>query len=117
LAADKLLLQSRIRQNAIQLKEKEFMLHNENFGVVRSPSSLTCSFGLASSTFVRKVISVDLLNNFPSSTTEAGLPATIRMWFRELPASPNPSVLHGPRKIAPFATHGRPPGVVAQTQN
>jgi hypothetical protein len=36
LAADKLLLQSRIRQNAIQLKEKEFMLHNENVGVVRA---------------------------------------------------------------------------------
>jgi hypothetical protein len=30
LAADKLLLQANIKQNAVQLKEKEMKLHNEN---------------------------------------------------------------------------------------
>lgn len=38
LAADKLLLQSTIRQSAISLKEKEFSLHHGNFNAVRTTS-------------------------------------------------------------------------------
>jgi len=44
LAADKLLLQSRIRQNAIQLKEKEFQLHNANFGTVGTQAAVLAGF-------------------------------------------------------------------------
>eukprot|EP00040_Diaphanoeca_grandis_P014839 m.75388 g.75388 ORF g.75388 m.75388 type:complete len:210 (+) comp24781_c2_seq1:168-797(+) len=44
LAADKLLLQSRIRQNAIQLKEKEFGLHNANFGTVGTQAAVIAGF-------------------------------------------------------------------------
>eukprot|EP00038_Savillea_parva_P011772 m.200024 g.200024 ORF g.200024 m.200024 type:complete len:240 (-) comp20935_c0_seq1:194-913(-) len=44
LAADKLLLQSRIRQNAIQLKEKEFTLHNSNFGTVGTQAAVIAGF-------------------------------------------------------------------------
>eukprot|EP00041_Stephanoeca_diplocostata_P000929 m.17883 g.17883 ORF g.17883 m.17883 type:complete len:228 (+) comp11334_c0_seq2:212-895(+) len=44
LAADKLLLQSRIRQNAIQLKEKEFSLHNDNFGTVGTQAAVIAGF-------------------------------------------------------------------------
>lgn len=34
LAADKLLLQSQIKQNAVQLREKELKLHYDNFNAV-----------------------------------------------------------------------------------
>eukprot|EP00039_Didymoeca_costata_P017137 m.315110 g.315110 ORF g.315110 m.315110 type:complete len:158 (+) comp16496_c1_seq29:234-707(+) len=44
LAADKLLLQSRIRQNAIQLKDKEFQLHNENFATVGTQAAVLAGF-------------------------------------------------------------------------
>jgi hypothetical protein len=34
LAADKLLLQSNLKRNATELKEKEFRLHHDNFSAV-----------------------------------------------------------------------------------
>ena len=40
LAADKLLLQSNIRQNTIRLKEKELKLHQENFQAVATQAAL-----------------------------------------------------------------------------
>mmetsp|Transcript_56605 Transcript_56605/g.113346 ORF Transcript_56605/g.113346 Transcript_56605/m.113346 type:complete len:225 (-) Transcript_56605:204-878(-) len=44
LAADKLLLQSNLRQNAIKLKEKEFTLHHENFSNVGTQAALLAGF-------------------------------------------------------------------------
>jgi len=46
LAADKLLLQSSIRKNAVALKEKEFKLHNENFGSVGTQAAVLAGFAL-----------------------------------------------------------------------
>ena len=46
LAADKLLLQSSLKQNAIQLKEKEFNLHNQNFGSVGTMASVLAGFAM-----------------------------------------------------------------------
>lgn len=44
LAADKLLLQSTLRQNAIKLKEKEFELHHENFSNVGTQAAVLAGF-------------------------------------------------------------------------
>lgn len=44
LAADKLLLQSSIRQNAISLKEKEFSLHHGNFNAVGTQAAVLAGF-------------------------------------------------------------------------
>lgn len=44
LAADKLLLTSRIKQNATQLKEKEFALHNVNFSTVGTQAAVIAGF-------------------------------------------------------------------------
>mmetsp|Transcript_30949 Transcript_30949/g.39851 ORF Transcript_30949/g.39851 Transcript_30949/m.39851 type:complete len:212 (-) Transcript_30949:761-1396(-) len=44
LAADKLLLQSNLRQNAIKLKEKEFMLHHDNFSNVGTQAAVLAGF-------------------------------------------------------------------------
>jgi len=44
LAADKLLLQSSIRQNAISLKEKEFSLHHDNFNAVGTQAAVLAGF-------------------------------------------------------------------------
>ena len=46
LAADKLLLQSNIRQNTIRLKEKELKLHQENFSTVGTMSAVLAGFGM-----------------------------------------------------------------------
>ena len=44
LAADKLLLQSSIRQNSIALKEKEFNLHHGNFNAVGTQAAVLAGF-------------------------------------------------------------------------
>ena len=44
LAADKLLLQSNLRQNAIKLKEKEMHLHHENFSTVGTQAAVLAGF-------------------------------------------------------------------------
>lgn len=44
LAADKLLLQSTIRQSAISLKEKEFSLHHGNFNAVGTQAAVLAGF-------------------------------------------------------------------------
>mmetsp|Transcript_49454 Transcript_49454/g.140100 ORF Transcript_49454/g.140100 Transcript_49454/m.140100 type:complete len:167 (-) Transcript_49454:142-642(-) len=46
LAADKLLLQSNLRQNAIKLKEKEFQLHHDNFSNVGTQSAVLAGFAI-----------------------------------------------------------------------
>mmetsp|Transcript_25867 Transcript_25867/g.80994 ORF Transcript_25867/g.80994 Transcript_25867/m.80994 type:complete len:196 (-) Transcript_25867:452-1039(-) len=46
LAADKLLLQSSLKQNAIQLKEKEFNLHNANFSNIGTMASVLAGFAM-----------------------------------------------------------------------
>ncbi|GAB5355846.1 hypothetical protein AAMO2058_000240100 [Amorphochlora amoebiformis] len=46
LAADKLLLQSSLKQNAIQLKEKELNLHNANFGSLGTQSAVLAGFAV-----------------------------------------------------------------------
>lgn len=46
LAADKLLLQSNLRQNAIKLKEKEFTLHHDNFQAVGTQAAVLAGFAV-----------------------------------------------------------------------
>uniref|UniRef100_A0A7S4DTP6 H(+)-exporting diphosphatase n=2 Tax=Lotharella globosa TaxID=91324 RepID=A0A7S4DTP6_9EUKA len=46
LAADKLLLQSSLKQNAIQLKEKELNLHNTNFGSLGTQAAVLAGFAV-----------------------------------------------------------------------
>uniref|UniRef100_A0A7S2F3N5 Uncharacterized protein n=1 Tax=Octactis speculum TaxID=3111310 RepID=A0A7S2F3N5_9STRA len=46
LRADKLLLQSNLRQNAIKLKEKEFNLHHDNFANVGTQSAVLAGFAV-----------------------------------------------------------------------
>lgn len=44
LAADKVLLQSTIRQSAVSLKEKEFLLHHENLTTVGTQAAVVAGF-------------------------------------------------------------------------
>jgi hypothetical protein len=46
LAADKLLLQSQIKQNAVQLREKELKLHYENFNAVGTQAAVLAGFAM-----------------------------------------------------------------------
>lgn len=48
LAADKLLLQSNVKQRAIQLREKELNLFNENFNAVGTQSAVLAGFAMTS---------------------------------------------------------------------
>ena len=48
LAADKLLLQSNLKQQTIQLREKELKLFNSNFAAVGTQSSIMAGFTLTS---------------------------------------------------------------------
>ncbi|KAK3233344.1 hypothetical protein CYMTET_56349 [Cymbomonas tetramitiformis] len=47
LAADKLLLQSNFKRNAVELKEKEFRLHHDNFSSVGTQASVLAGFAVA----------------------------------------------------------------------
>mmetsp|Transcript_12640 Transcript_12640/g.14966 ORF Transcript_12640/g.14966 Transcript_12640/m.14966 type:complete len:217 (+) Transcript_12640:99-749(+) len=46
LAADRLVIQSSLKQNAIQLKEKELNLHNTNFGSLGTQSAVLAGFAV-----------------------------------------------------------------------
>lgn len=46
LAADKLLLQANIKQNAVQLREKELKLHYENFNAVGTQAAVLAGFAM-----------------------------------------------------------------------
>jgi len=48
LAADKLLLQSNVKQRAIQLREKELNLFNDNFNAVGTQSAVLAGFAMTS---------------------------------------------------------------------
>lgn len=48
LAADKLLLQSTVKQRAIQLREKELSLFNDNFNAVGTQSAVLAGFAMTS---------------------------------------------------------------------
>lgn len=48
LAADKLLLRSTVKQRAIQLREKELTLFNENFNAVGTQSAVLAGFAMTS---------------------------------------------------------------------
>ena len=48
LAADKLLLQSNVKQRAIQLREKELSLFNDNFNTVGTQSAVLAGFAMTS---------------------------------------------------------------------
>ena len=48
LAADKLLLQSNVKQRAIQLREKELLLFNDNFNAVGTQSAVLAGFAMTS---------------------------------------------------------------------
>ena len=48
LAADKLLLQSTVKQRAIQLREKELALFNDNFNAVGTQSAVLAGFAMTS---------------------------------------------------------------------
>ena len=48
LAADKLLLRSTVKQRAIQLREKELALFNENFNAVGTQSAVLAGFAMTS---------------------------------------------------------------------
>ena len=48
LAADKLLLRSTVKQRAIQLREKELLLFNDNFNAVGSQSAVLAGFAMTS---------------------------------------------------------------------
>mmetsp|Transcript_26389 Transcript_26389/g.36452 ORF Transcript_26389/g.36452 Transcript_26389/m.36452 type:complete len:217 (-) Transcript_26389:254-904(-) len=47
LAADKLLLQSNLKRNATELKEKEFRLHHDNFAAVGTQAAVLAGFAVA----------------------------------------------------------------------
>mmetsp|Transcript_15632 Transcript_15632/g.26337 ORF Transcript_15632/g.26337 Transcript_15632/m.26337 type:complete len:210 (+) Transcript_15632:273-902(+) len=47
LAADKLLLQSNLKRNATELKEKEFRLHHDNFSAVGTQAAVLAGFAVA----------------------------------------------------------------------
>ena len=46
LAADKLLLRANIKQNAVQLREKELKLHYENFNAVGTQAAVLAGFAM-----------------------------------------------------------------------
>ena len=46
LAADKLLLQANIKQNAVQLREKELKLHYDNFNAVGTQAAVLAGFAM-----------------------------------------------------------------------
>ena len=48
LAADKLLLRSTVKQRAIQLREKELLLFNDNFNAVGTQSAVLAGFAMTS---------------------------------------------------------------------
>ena len=48
LAADKLLLRSTVKQRAIQLREKELSLFNDNFNAVGTQSAVLAGFAMTS---------------------------------------------------------------------
>ena len=48
LAADKLMLQSNVKQRSIQLREKELKLFNTNFSAVATQSAVMAGFTLTS---------------------------------------------------------------------
>ena len=48
LAADKLLLQSQIKQTAVELREKELKLHYENFNAVGTQAAVLAGFAMTS---------------------------------------------------------------------
>jgi hypothetical protein len=48
LAADKLLLRSTVKQRAIQLREKELALFNDNFNAVGTQSAVLAGFAMTS---------------------------------------------------------------------
>ena len=63
LAADKLLLQTTVKQRAIQLREKELNLFNKNFSAVGAQAAIMAGFTLT--TFVE----IDLPPNKPTAKT------------------------------------------------
>ena len=76
LAADKLLLRSTVKQRAIQLREKELSLFNDNFNAVGTQSAVLAGFAMTSfaeidlphnAFYVQKVCQPD--RPFSSATT------------------------------------------------
>ena len=64
LAADKLLLQSNIRQNTIRLKEKELKLHQENFSTVGTMSAVLAGFSMVA------LVELEIEEHLKNSTLE-----------------------------------------------
>ena len=63
LAADKLLLQSNVKQRSIQLREKELRLFNTNFSAVGTQAAIMAGFTLTS------FVEIDLPPNKPTAKT------------------------------------------------
>ena len=86
LAADKLLLRSTVKQRAIQLREKELLLFNDNFNAVGTQSAVLAGFAMTS------FAEIDLPHNaFYAQKVRAPRPRARALFSRASPLIAAPS--------------------------
>jgi len=78
LAADKLLLQSNVKQRSIELREKELKLFNQNFSAICTQSAIMAGFTLT--TFVEIDLPPEKQLAKVSAAWSAPSPHCLPMW-------------------------------------
>lgn len=83
LAADKLLMQSQIKQNAVALREKELKLHYENFNAVGTQAAVLAGFAMTALAEVTVPPSCSMLEpNSPLRAYTMDSPQCTSIWLK-----------------------------------